>query len=298
MAQIKEKTTHIIEFVIDNESGQEVETHRYKTEHSLFDAMGNVLSEESFSPDGQRGEMRQQEYNDKGLLIRSLLYDGDELVEERTYSYDADEHLQRSLLRYQDGSLSESLYEYDSAGRRMAIRCTDEDGEEEYREEMRYDEKGNLIQRKRYEYEEAMWTKSWSYDDNQNLVLSVEEDHQTGSVSEKHFEFDAQGHLTEEKTYREGKLSSITRQMFDAEGHLTEIVSESPEQYERLKFLLDEQGNQIAQEAFNRQDVLIHKVERSYDAKANPVEVKVWMHDTANGITRRYSLLNEYDYHA
>lgn len=298
MAHIKERNTSIIEYVIDNDSGKEVETTRYRTERSLFDAAGKVLLEESFFPDGQRGERRAQEYDEKARLVRGLLYDGDELVEERTYFYDADERLQRSLLRYQDGSLSESLYEYDAEGRSIAIRCTDEDGEEEYREEMRYDEKGNLIHRKRYEYEEAVWTRTWSYDDDQNLVLSMEEDHQTQSVLEKRFQQDAAGNLTEEKTYRDGKLSSITRQVFDDEGQLAELASESPEQYERLKFSLDARGNQVAQEAFNRQQELVHRVERTFDEHNNPLETRVWMFDTMTGITRRYTMINAYEYYS
>lgn len=297
MAQIKEKTTIIIEYVIDNDSGQEVETTRYQTEYNLYDAQGNVLVEKSFFPDGQTGEQHEQELDDKGRLIRSLLYDGDDLVEERTYSYDSEDRLQRSLLHYQDGSLSENRYDYDAEGRRTALRCTDEDGEEEYREELRYDEKGNLIHRKRYEYEEAVWTRSWSYDDNQNLDVSIDEDHQTKAIVEKRFDHDAQGNLKEEKTYRNGKLYSITRQGFDGQGRLIEMESESPEQYERLIFSLDEHGNQIAQEAFNRQEELVHKVERTFDNHDNPLETKVWMFDMITGITRRYTMLNEYAYH-
>lgn len=298
MAQIKERITSIIEYVIDNDSGQEVETTRYQTERSLFDEEGKVLLEESFFPDGQRGEMRAQEYDDKGRQARSLLYDGDDLVEERTYFYDTDERLQRSLLRYQDGSLSESLYEYDAEGRRIAIRCADEEEEEEYREEMRYDEKANLIHRKRYEYEEAVWTRTWSYDDNQNLAHSIEKDHQTASVLEKRFQHDAEGNLTEEKTYRDGILYAITRQEFDADGNLIAMESENPEQYERLAFTLDAQGNQIAQQAFNRQGEPIHRVERTFDEHNNPLETRVWMFDTISGITRRYTMINAYAYYS
>lgn len=296
MPQVKKRTVETIDFVIDNERGTEVETHAYRSEHVTFNDKGDVLTEESWDFQGQLNERYTREYDGEGRLSKVCLHqDGIGVAEERELEYGDNQKLVGEILKYQDGSISKTTYNYDDSGNRTSVLCQDEDGEEEFREEMEYDKDGNRLGHKRYDYGELSWAKGWEYDGDGNVVKTMETDEHGDSV-ERNYTIGKEGEILEEREYREGKLVAVRQQSFDKNGNIVRILNEDTGSFEKVVFSYDQAGNQVLQEGFNREGEKLHRVEREYDEHNNVKETRVWMFDLVSGLTRRYSLRYQYEY--
>lgn len=296
MPQFKKRTVESLEFVIDNESGEEVLTHSYRSEHTEFNEKGDPILEESWGPDGVLNERYIREYDEEGRLSKLELHqEGIGIAEDRSMVYDDDGKLLKDILHYQDGSISETVYSYDSNGKRTGLICKDEDDEEEFREEIGYTDQEKKNFHKRWEFGEVMWEKRWEYNEDGFVTRAIEIDEE-GQVFGKEYTLGDDGEVLEERNLRNGKLISVRKQAFDNKGNISEIISEDEGGFEKVVFAYDEQGNQVLQEAFNRAGEKLHSVERDFDEHGNIQETRVWMYDLHNGLVRRYSLRYDYEY--
>lgn len=297
MPAIKKRTVETIEYVIDDISSQEVETLSYRSEYTEFTKDGQPLIEQTWDTSGILLDRFEKVYGEDSKLLKGFLFqDGDEIAETKELFYDEAGTLIKETRTYLDGSISTTLFEYDAQGRITLQHCSDEEGEEEFREEYLYDEKGNKIEEARWDYGDLAIARKWQYNENNDVVRHSIEEFSDGKNIEKAYAYNDERQITEELTYSKGKLIAASLQTFNEDGSISELVNESTDGYEKVHFEYDEKGNTVRQEAYNRNGEQIHRVEREFDAYDNVIEIRVWMYDLVSGLIRRYSLRYTYVY--
>jgi hypothetical protein len=75
-----------------------------------------------------------------------------------------------------------------------------------------------------------------------------------------------------------------------------QIIEETPFKKNTLKFTYDEKGNTINQEEYNRQDVLINKISRSFGEENLLTESDIVINNVKDDIGTHYMIRNEYEF--
>ncbi len=120
-------------------------------------------------------------------------------------------------------------YVYNEAGQLIHSEYTRHEGVTESWTDYAYDEVGKLLRKESYESNGIHLTEEYEYREDGLLsvlyyraYLSEEECALTTAWTQ--YRYDKNGNLIEEKTYRDGSLSSATENAYDANGNLTETV--------------------------------------------------------------------------
>ncbi|MBI4945653.1 MAG: hypothetical protein HY840_04545 [Bacteroidetes bacterium] len=92
------------------------DTAQSKTTYE-YDDKGNVLEVKNFGSNGSVGSSYTHQYNDQGMLTKTIAYNQGYLWITETLQYDSKGNITEDISNYADGSLkSKQLYKYDAKG--------------------------------------------------------------------------------------------------------------------------------------------------------------------------------------
>lgn len=243
---------------------EEILSHEKLFQKTSFDEKGNVLSEETITPEGALEHKAVYAYTAEGLIREEILMEEDDLVSEhRTMEYNTDGKLMTERLHYLDESYDETVFEYDNAGLLVAKITTDSDGEVTSRVNLVY-ENGKLVKESEENEEgDILSSYEFKFDEAGNLI----EERIEGGAEEytATHEYDADGHRKVSRKYNEdGHLIERYTYTRDEAGKLTDVKEETVSGIELMHMEYDESGNVILQESTTESEELLSRIERTY----------------------------------
>lgn len=262
-----------------------------------MDSQGNVVRESKFSPDGELEERSEYVYSKGGkLLEHTLLYAIDDVTERKAYTRDDQDRLLSEVKLYGEDAGERMEYHYGAGDKVNAIVRHDEEGELDYKEEITYDEKGELASRKKYHREGS-------------LIYSLEVKRDVGATIEEH-EFELDGTLkaltitavdadgkeiSSVQQNDKGKLISAVYSRYDDRGNLLE--RNYKDFYSKtIRYEYDEVNRMLTQELFDSTGLLLRKNIYEYDEAGQLAVEQVFEIDTSRGgRDKHYGNRYEYD---
>lgn len=277
---------------------EEIRKNEYRFQVSNYDGKGNLVSEESYLPEGDLEHKSTYTYNGLGQLIEEILLEGDEFISEhKTMEYDSEGRLLKEVLHYSDESFDETTISYDSFNRVIGRTTQSDEGEAgnrmvmEYESdlliaEIEFDEENNIILEKRLEY-----------DEKGNLIsesLSSPE-----GTSKLTFEYDEAGNRSVTRRYdNEGRLVEKNSYSRDEQGRVKEVKEESRSGIEILRMEYDTNGNNTIQETVDSNDVAISRIERVYDVHNRIIQTRVNVAGSGQRPAQDYRIRFENEYYS
>lgn len=292
---IKE-TSYKTDYLVDSPDDEPKEQQRVMTSYREFDELGNITLDIVYLEDGSIDRKYVNAYDQKKLIEEKQYYGEDELSEHNTYEYEGDRLIQ-SYVHYQDGSKDTVTYKYDEQGLLLSKITVDEDEDMDQLEELVYDQ-DKLISLKRFEdgdMDSPTLEESWEYDEDGNMIVSVERDYNAERTQKTVYEYDEQGKESEIKVYINDELKEKAIFSRNEKGQAVEIIEEQPGQ--RMRFLqkFDENGNVVEQLVSDRFDNMLYRIRRKYDESNNLLESEV-LKSQAKDAYQMYRITVEHEY--
>ncbi len=176
---------------------------RYISSYIEYDKAGNVILAISYLPDGEIESKTTSEYNQKGHLIRQSNYiSEDEIGEDSVYIRNENGDLIRVDKKFADGSASTITHNRSEDSKQLEISNRDEDGELEEREVYLFDDKGNMLEKEVYNYNNKLQEKYVNeYDEKANLVKQTEYEQGGRFALETELTYDDNGNVISQITF-------------------------------------------------------------------------------------------------
>ncbi len=296
--KLKSETTYRFNQVIESVNADEIEIKKHKSSYNEYDINGNLIKDISYNNDESINQMFVYKYNEDGYKQEEqLYYDEDEIADRKTFetdkngktinaynhytdgskdiikhTYDENNNLTEILLVDDDGDIEEKqIYIYEN-GKITLKEITNENNETIIKEECKYNEKGDEIERTSFDAENKSFTKTqFIFNDNNEWSKIL-----------KH---DREGILIEKSTYN-----------YNDKGRLIELISESPQRKTRMEFKEDDNENIIEQIEYNDNNEINYKLNRTFAANGTLDEVKIFIDMHGAGINQNYTNKYEYEY--
>ncbi len=250
----------------------------------LFDADGNIIEEIKYDLTGEIEEKNSYTFNSNGkLLTHTLLYALDDATEKRVLTRNEKGLLISEIKYYGDDTGEKTEYEYDEKDNVTAIIRYDEEGLLISREEIKYNEKGNIIDRTTYSPDKAILAKiTFSLPEN-NQVEENEFDEKGVLVSKTLLKFNENGkELSSLQTTPQGKLIASVQNTYDERGNIIEKIYK--DFYSKtLKYSYNEKDNLTIQELYDDNGLLLRKNMFEYDEDGNVIAEQTYEMDTSRG---------------
>lgn len=251
---------------VDGLNEEEILSHEKVYQKTSFDEKGNVLSEETITPEGILEHKAVYAYTAEGLIREEILMEEDDFVSEhRTMEYNSEGKLITERLHYLDESYDETVFEYDSAGLLISKITTDSDGEITSKVFLSY-ENGKLVKESEHNEDgDELSSSEFKFDEEGNLVEEIYK----GGAEEyaSTHEYDADGHRKVSRKYNNyGHLIERYTYTRDESGRLTGVKEESASGIELMHMEYDEAGNVILQESTTESEEVVSRIERTYIA--------------------------------
>ena len=230
-----------------------------------------VSKEQSYLKDGSKGVCREYGYDEYGNRISSVSYNANgEITATAENEYNEFGELTRNRIIKTDGTVQETIYEYDSNGNLIKTGTTDENGEISFWWEYDYDSNGRLARdracnsngmnevRYRYEYDENgnPSKKTYIESDGEESSWYIYECDSKGNIIKSSYYFVLSGLSEWEETEYDENDNIIKRTYFYNSG-----LNFYGNEYE-----YDEEGNVIKNSEFSEKgDRGTTKTEYSYE---------------------------------
>lgn len=295
---IKETLVYKTEYLLKSAVQDYLEEHEYLFTRTVFNEEGKVLSEIHYDQEGVIVQQYSYRYDANGFLTEEKLTEEDGFVaEHRTYQPDGHNRIKKELCHYTDGSADTIEYSYNEQGQVSRKQTFDPDGDPETTEEFEY-ENGFLIH---YVQKDAsgdiLSEKTLTCNEKGDPLEVTEYDGGEDASIRIVNEYYPSGSRRETRTYDpNNKLVAKVVLTENEEGKLIEVVEETHQKKNSIRFQYDGAGNIISQEEYDRQGELVGSVNREYDSQNNLLSSRFFVNRQAKGSSRNYSLRQEYVY--
>lgn len=281
---------------IDGLDEEEILSHEKEYQKTSFDEKGNVLSEETITPDGVLEHKAVYSYTAEGLISEEILMEEDDFVSEhRTMEYNAEGKLISERLHYLDESYDETVFEYDTDGLLVSKITTDSDGEVTSKVFLTYENGKVVKESEENEDGDVLSSYEFKFDEAGNLI----EESVSGGAEEytATHEYDADGHRKVSRKYNEdGHLIERYTYTRDEAGKLTDVKEETVSGIELMHMEYDEAGNVILQESTTESEELLSRIERTYFANNLVNTSTVFIAGKGQRQPQHYRLRFEYEF--
>jgi YD repeat-containing protein len=297
--KIKSLSVYRKNVVLKSSTDDALEDEEFLISESLFEpAFGKLVKETQYNGDGQVEQVMSYTYNEKGFLTGEELLDVDgSVLEKRSFEPDDQGRIAREFVHYADGSADRIEYAYDDAGRVVRKERYDDDDALESAENIVYEGEVVVCESVVDAEGEILSETLYIYDDNGRLAEIVSDNREEGLWFTKVYRYDDAGHRQAATTFnQEGE--AVERILFenDEKGRPIQIVDENRRQRNTIRMAYDERGEIIFQEEHDLNGELVNSIERSYDADGRLLESHIVVRNRQRGISRNYSLRNEYNF--
>ncbi len=249
-----------------------------------MDAQGNVLLESKFAADGELDERNEYVYSAGGkLLEHTLYYAFDDVTEKKVYRRDDKERLLEEVKLYGEDEGEKLVYAHDEKDRITSITRYDEEGELDYREEIRYDEFGELLSRKKFDSEGKL-RESLEVQKGEEMSVQEQSFGIDGAVeSTTVTRFDKQGRELQSVQHNaQGKKISSVACAYDERGN---VLERSYQDFysKTIRYAYDDQDRMVMQELFDGTGLLLRKNLYEYDEQGRLLTEQVFEIDASRG---------------
>lgn len=297
--KIKESLVYKKDLVLKSATDQELEEHEYLFSRTIYNEDGKVTSEKQYDNQGELVQDYIYTYNDKGGLIEEKLQEADGFIAvHKSFEVDDKGKILKEFRHYMDESFDTVVFHYDEKGKLVKKETFDPDNDLESTEEFSYD----VDKINRHVVTDAdgdiLSEKKNAYDDKGNVVETEEFDGSVGESVKTVTEYHPSGNKKEVLTYNgaDQLIEKVTLKE-DAQGKIEQVVEESTSKKNTINFTYDANGNVVHQDEFDRSGELIGKVSRVYDGNNKLVSSNVFIHGGGRGLSRNYTLRQEYVYY-
>jgi YD repeat-containing protein len=232
---MRKLTIHTINYLRTGYEENDITPEDYISSIAEYDDQGNIISENSYSPDATLQSATVTEYDDNHHPLLLKNYDGEGVLCEQISSVYENGRLVEQTQCYGEGMpeyTTRMVYEND----RLVRRDCYDDGEFSYTERaLSYNEKGQLI--KDVEYDEdgqEMYVTVNEYDENGRLINRVRDEVQQKDRRSAAFEYDERGNKIKDLIYNyEETLIAKIYYRYDEENRLIEEEEEDLDHYRK-----------------------------------------------------------------
>jgi antitoxin component YwqK of YwqJK toxin-antitoxin module len=297
--KIKESLVYKKDLVLKSATDQELEEHEYLFSRTIYNEDGKVTSEKQYDNQGELVQDYIYTYNDKGYLIEEKLQEADGFVAvHKSFEVDDKGKVLKEFRHYMDETFDTVVFHYNEKGKLVNKETFDPDNDLESTEEFSYE--GDRVNRHVVSDADGdiLSEKKTTYDDKGNAIKIEEFDGSVGESVKTVTEFHPSGNKKEVLTYNSADqlIEKVTLKE-DAQGRIEQVVEESTSKKNTINFTYDAKGNVVHQDEFDRNGEMIGKVNRVYDGNNNLVSSNVFIHGGGRGLSRNYTLRQEYVYY-
>ncbi len=296
---IKETIVYKKELLLKSTTDNQLEEREYLFSHILFNENGKVAAERHYDPEGKIIQEYAFLYDQNGFLKEEILREDDGFIaEHKTYEPDDKNNIHKEFRHYTDGSFDTVTYQYNDQGLLRQKETIDPDGDLESVEKFEYNQ-SQLAHYELFDGEgELMSEKKITYDEKGNALEVYEFDGSEGQSVRKTIEYNPSGIKKETLTYdHAGKLVEKVEMKENSEGLLEQVIEETLTKKNTVDFQYDDHGNIVFQEEYDRNGELVSRVKRTFDDKKQLLNSDVFIHGGGRGLSRNYTLRQEYIYY-
>lgn len=236
----------------------------YVSQIVIFDRAGNEISRSEFSGPGEFESKTETRYDASGKIIEVTTYlDEEEIAERKKYDRNSEGKVEKVDIEFTDGSASIQTVERDDSQHTENWIERDEDGELESREFLKFDEKGNLILKESYDFNDKL-TEAIEYDyyPDGEVHLRRQLDERRKLILETEYKYTEGGLLLlRVSRNRRGDLSDFLKIEYNDNG---QPIKQSFSGKYIFLYEYDEQGNTIVEEQYSG-DTLDNRITSEYD---------------------------------
>lgn len=222
-------------------------------------------------------QMRQKTlYDDNGRVLKMQVWGaGGEIVRQEILTYDEEGKLtEKAEFQGEDKLLFKTVYQYDAEGNKIEEQEYDGDNQPAIKTVYQYDNRGNCTGYTELFPDGGQNKREYVYDEQNNRIEEYRYDEEGEIVVKRIFEYDAQNRLIregDELNQRYVGRHNFEEYQYDENGNQIErlLLKESGEHYQKIEFTYD-QENRLTQECWYDElnQILLEKIWR-YDAKGN-----------------------------
>jgi hypothetical protein len=297
--KIKESLVYKKDLVLKSATDQELEEHEYLFSRTVYNEDGKVTSEKQYDNQGELVQDYIYTYNDKGHLIEEKLQEADGFVAvHKSFEVDDKGKVLKEFRHYMDETFDTVVFHYNEKWELVKKETFDPDNDLESTEEFSYE--GDRINRHVvFDADgDILSEKKTTYDDKGNAIETEEFDGSVGESVKTVTEYHPSGNKKEVLTYNSAdQLIEKVKLKEDAQGRIEQVVEESTSKKNTINFTYDAKGNVVHQDEFDRNGEMIGKVSRVYDDNNKLVSSNVFIHGGGRGLSRNYTLRQEYVYY-
>jgi hypothetical protein len=250
----------------------------------LFDENGNTLEEVKFMKDGEIEEKNSYEYNTGGKLSsHTLLYAVDDVTEKRMLNRNEKGLLVDEVKYYGNDSGERTNYEYNDKDNITAIIRYDEEGEFISREEIIYDDKGSLNERKTIDANNKLISRIAFITITNEEIEEIEYNEKDTIVSKTVIKFNDKGKETSVlQKNPQGKVISSIINSYDENDNIIEKINKDFYS-KRVRYEYNDKNLLTCQEIYDENGMLLRKNMYDYDEEGNLIAEQTYEMDTTRG---------------
>jgi hypothetical protein len=274
-AEPQENDGILVNEVIYNEAGQEIERFHYDSDGQLEEHIITKV--------------------ENGLNVEDILEIQGAISERTTRTFDIKGRVLSETRHYLEGGADVTSYEYE--GDNLVLKhVIDTDGEEGEKETWEY-ENGKLMREVKYSlFGDIEAEKEYEYDEN-GLLTDITESVYREEKPDKTLTFyDELGRLTSEKKYdHKGRLVARTVVHYHTNGKPEVFEEENVRGKKTTTLTYDDSGNNITQEETDQNGNKISFVIRSYNESGNLESTEIMMEPSLYQAGQHYRLEYRYE---
>ena len=249
-----------------------------------FNNSGNLIEEIKYTTDSILEEKNNYEFDDKGKLIsHTLLYAIDNVTEKKVLKRNEKGLLVTEVKYYGSDSGESTHYEYNDKDNVTAIVLYDEENIFVSREEITYDEKGSLKERRTADSENKLLSRITFTSPAENEIEEIDYNENDAIVSRTVIKFNDKGkEISSLQTNPQGKVISSVLNTYDETGNIIEKINKDFYS-KKVLYAYNDNNLLISQEIFDDSGLLLRKNMYEYDDDGNVTTEQTYEMDTTRG---------------
>jgi hypothetical protein len=276
-----------------------IEANSYTASLNEYDKNGNLIKSSSYTHGEEVHEFYEYTYDADNNLTEELCYmDENELAEHKFITWNEQKLPAVEKVVYQeDGSENTTYFAYNENKLLTKKKVVDQDDELEEYDTYEY-ENDRLICEKKFDSDKNLvFTKKYNYDEDGNMTAyeyssTDEYDYQR---SEYYYNENGERVKTLRYNYKDQLIEKNIVQ-FDDKGNITELIEENQRSNKITRLYYDDNNNQIKQEEFNEDEILITSIERTFTTDNKLMESLVYTQNPEDGVQQMYAYKYEYEF--
>lgn len=292
-----------INYTMENPSNPQetewIEVNSYNSSLNEFDRNGNLIKATSYDQDHEVHEFFEYKYDTNNNLIEELCYyDENELAQHKTISwYDKKLPESEKIIFQEDGSENITYFKYNEKDQLIEKRIINHDDEPEEFDTYDYDGDKLMCESHFDSDHKAVFTKKYRYNENGDIKDYEYSTPDPYEYSRMEYFYNEKG--AKEKILRynhKNQLIEKNLMEFDEHDNVIEQYEENQLSKKTTKYYYDVNHNQIKQEEYNADDIMILSIERTYNADNRLVESLIYSNDPTDGVQLMYAYRYIFEY--